>query len=174
MKKPVKNQQISEHNENASATTHEEISLGRILKEKRQSLKMDIAEISSYLKVKFNDIDAIESDDLGRVTSHIYVLGLVRAYARFLKIDPKTIEAKIKLLPIKSNVENKKHQLLNIGENNELSPDKDSFFNFLLISILLFLTLLLIYNSNAKNGSLITGQDLIQKLENIDSVNSGY
>ncbi len=174
MKKPAENQKILENSENAIELTREEISLGRILKEKRQNLKMDIAEISSYLKIKSNDIDAIESDDLGRITAHLYVLGLIRAYARFLKIDPKTIEEKIRLLPIKSNVENRKHQLLNIGENNDLSPDKDSFFNFLLISILLFLTLLLIYNSNAKKGSLITGQDLIQKLENIDSENSGY
>ena len=174
MKESAETQPILENAENALGITPEEISLGRVLKEKRQSLKMDIAEVSSYLRIKFNDIDAIESDDLGRVTAHLYVLGLIRAYARFLKIDPKTIEEKIRLLPIKSNVENRKHQLLNIGESNNLTPDKDSFFNFLLISILLFLTLLLIYNSNEKKGSLITSPDLIQKLENIDSVNSGY
>ena len=133
MKESAETQPILENAENALGITPEEISLGRVLKEKRQSLKMDIAEVSSYLRIKFNDIDAIESDDLGRVTAHLYVLGLIRAYARFLKIDPKTIEEKIRLLPIKSNVENRKHQLLNIGESNNLTPDKDSFFNFLLI-----------------------------------------
>ena len=151
----------------------EEISLGQILKAKRQDLKMEIVEVSSYLKIKSNDIDAIESDDLSRVTKHLYIIGLIRSYARFLKIDEKLIEARLKILPVKSNVENKKHQLLNIGENTELTPDKDSFFNFLLISILLFLTLLSIYNSYENKSTLLTAQDLIEKLENIDSTNGG-
>ena len=168
MKDSAENQQALE------SVEQEDLSLGRVLKEKRQSLKMEIVEVSSYLKIKFNDIDAIENDDLDRVTKYLYVLGLIRAYARFLKIDPKTIEEKIRLLPIKSNTDNKKHQLLNIGENTEPVPDEDSFFNFLLISILLFLTLLSIYNSYSDKSSLITTQDLIQKLDNIDSTNDQH
>jgi cytoskeletal protein RodZ len=143
--------------------------LGQILREKRQFLKMEILEISTYLKIKSRDIEAIENDDLKHVTKHLYVPGLIRSYAKFLKIDPKLIEEKIKVLPIASNTENKKHQLLNIGESNQLSPDKDSVFNFLLIAILLFLALLSLYNSFQNNDALITNQKLIHELENIDS-----
>lgn len=143
-------------------------SLGQILREKRQFLKMEVAEISIYLKIKSRDIEAIENDDLKHVAKHLYVPGLIRSYAKFLKIDPKLIEKKIKVLPIASNTENKKHQLLNIGESNQLSPNKDSVFNFLLISILLFLALLLLYNFFQNNNALITNEKLIHELENID------
>ncbi len=143
-------------------------SLGQILREKRQFLKMEVAEISIYLKIKSRDIEAIENDDLKHVAKHLYVPGLICSYAKFLKIDPKLIEKKIKVLPIASNTENKKHQLLNIGESDQLSPNKDSVFNFLLISILLFLALLLLYNSFQNNNALITNEKLIHELENID------
>lgn len=155
--KTEENQQIAEN------------SLGQILREKRQFLKMEIVEISTYLKIKSRDIEAIENDDLKHIAKHLYVPGLIRSYAKFLKIDLKLIEEKIKVLPIASNTENKKHQLLNIGESDQLSPDKDSVFNFLLISILLFLALLSLYNSFQNNDALITNQKLIHELENIDS-----
>ena len=142
-------------------------SLGQILRERRQSLKMEMQEVSTYLKIRLRDVEAIESDDFARVTKHLYIPGLVRSFAQFLKIDPKIIEEEIKLLPIKSNVENKKHQLLNIGENTDLTPDKNIFFNFLLISIFLFLVLLSLYNSFENNDGLITNQKLIHELENI-------
>ena len=142
-----------------------ELSLGELLQKRRQELNMDIAEISSYLRVKKQDIEAIENNDLGAVTQHLYVLGLVRSYARFLKIDLDKIEKKVRNLSIKSNIENKKHQLLNIGENIELTPDKDDVFNFLLISILLFLVLLSLYNFYYDKTSLITNNSLIQELE---------
>jgi len=147
----------------------EEISLGQILQQKRQSLKMEIAEVSDYLRIKANDIEAIESDEISRISKHLYVLGLVRSYAKFLKVDQRIIEEKIKLLSIKSNVDNKKHLLLNIGENTELTPGKDSVFNFLLISILLFLVLLSLYNSSEDKSSIITNQELISELEKTDS-----
>ncbi len=144
-------------------------SLGQILREKRQFLKIEVVEISAYLKIKSRDITAIENNDLKHITKHLYVPGLIRSYAKFLKIDPKLVEKKIKVLPIASNTENKKHQLLNIGESDQLSPDKDSVFNFLLISILLFLALLLLYNSFQNNDAFITNEKLIHELENIDS-----
>jgi cytoskeletal protein RodZ len=144
-------------------------SLGQILREKRQFLKIEIVEISAYLKIKSRDIAAIENNDLKHITKHLYVPGLIRSYAKFLKIDPKLVEKKIKVLPIASNTENKKHQLLNIGESDQLSPNKDSVFNFLLISILLFLALLLLYNSFQNNDAFITNEKLIHELENMDS-----
>ncbi len=145
-----------------------ELSLGKMLQKRRQELKMDIEEISSYLRVKKYDVEAIENDDLSAVTKHLYVLGLIRSYARFLKIDLDKIEEKIRGLSIKSNVENKKHQLLNIGENIDLTPDRDSLFNFLLISILLFLIFLSLYNFYYDKSSLITNNNLIQELEQAD------
>lgn len=143
--------------------------LGEILRIKRQDLKMEVLEVSSYLKIKSRDIEAIESGNLSNITKHLYVLGLIHSYAKFLKINEKTIEEKIKFLSIKSNTENKDHQLLNVGEDAKLSPSKDNFFNFLLISILAFLVLLSLFNSCENNGAKITNKNLIKELENIDN-----
>lgn len=146
-----------------------EISLGEILQKKRQELKIEIEDAATFLRIKIGDIHAIENNEISRIAKHLYAPGLIRSYGKFLKIDERIIEEKIKTLAFKSNTENKKHLLINIGENIELSPDRDGLFNFLLISILLFLTLLSIYNSRENNNSLITNQELILQLKNIDS-----
>lgn len=146
-----------------------ELDLWQILQQKRQSLKIEIAAVSSYLKIKSRDVEAIERGDLNSVTKHLYAFGLIRSYAAFLKIDGKIIEEKIKLLSFKSNIENKDHQLLNIGEETKLTPHKDIFLNFVLISVLLFLVLLSMYDYYKNNGAIITNQSLINELEKLDS-----
>jgi cytoskeletal protein RodZ len=147
----------------------EEISIGKILRDKRRSLKMEISDVTSHLRVKTQDIEAIENDDLASVTKHLYVPGLIHSYSRFLKVDQKLIEEKIKFLPIKSNVENKKHQLLNIGEGDNLTPNRDFLLNFFLITLLLFLVLLSLYYSYESKQNLITNQSLIEALDKIGS-----
>ncbi len=147
----------------------EAVFIGNLLKEKRLFLKMEISEISSYLKVKNADILAIEEAKLMEVSKHSYALGLIRSYAKLLKIDPKIIEEKIKLLPITSNTSNTEHQLINIGENTDLSPDKDSVFNFLLVSILLLLILFSLFNSYETKSGLIIDQEIVSKLEKINN-----
>lgn len=144
-------------------------SIGKILRQKREELNIDPLAVGTFLRVKLSDITAIENGDLDGVTKHIYVLGLIRSYAKFLKIAPEIIEEKIRLLTVKSNTDNKKHLLINIGEDPHVTPSKDSFFNFLLISILLFLVLLSLYNFYENNDSLITNKNIIHEFENIDS-----
>lgn len=146
-------------------TESTELGLGKLLRHKRQELKMEIANIASYLKIKAHDIEAIEDEKWNAVTKHVYKPGLIRSYAKMLKIDMATIEDRIRQLPFESNTKNQKHRLLNIGEEVEITPNHDMFFNFLLISILLFLTLLAIYNAAEKKTKLLTNQDLITELE---------
>lgn len=146
-------------------------SIGTILREKRQELKIEISGISTYLKIRQSDVEAIENDEWKKITKHLYIPGLIHSYAKFLKIDLESIEEKIKLLPIESNTNNKKHQLLNIGENIDLTPSRDTFFNFLLISILLFLTLLSLYNFYEDKSSLLNNNDVIEELKKISSDN---
>ena len=84
-----------------------------------------------------------------------------------LKIDVQIIEEKLVDLPFESNIKNKKYQLLNIGEDNDLTPNKDMFFNFLIISVLLFFVLLAIYNSSESKSRVLTNYDLITQVEKI-------
>ncbi len=145
-----------------------ELFLGEMLKKRREQLNMEVGAVSSYLRLKNRDVEAIENGDFASVTKHLYIPGLIRSYAKFLKVNSSVVEEKIKLLPLKSNVENKKYQLINLSGENNLSPNKDSFFNFLLISILLFLILLSLYNSYESRGDLITNQDLVEELKRVD------
>ena len=146
----------------------EEVSVGQILKNKRQKLKIEIEDVAAYLKMKLRDIEALENDDLSSIIKHLYLPGLLRSYARFLKIDQRIIEEKIKLLHIEPNTNNKKHQLLNIGENIDLTPDNNVFVNFLAISVLLFFILLSIYNFSENKSPIINSDNLVEELKKID------
>ncbi len=145
-----------------------EQSIGQLLKERRESLSLSPADACSYLKVRKFDIDAVENNDLEKLSSHVYAVGFIRSYARFLKIETKIIEEKIKLLPIKSNTENKKHLLINIGEDSKFSPNREILFNSVLASIILLLIMLIIFNFLGTKNNLITSQILIHELESAD------
>lgn len=145
----------------------ENLSLGQLLQSKRQELNIEIEQISSYLKIKISDIKAVEEERWEAVTKHIYKPGLIRSYAKMLKISQTQIEDKIKQLPFESNVKNKKYRLLNIGEETEITPNYDMFFNFLLISALLFLVLLAIYNAAEKKNNLLTSEILTQEMQKL-------
>jgi len=145
----------------------QEDTLGKFLQKKRQELSMEIDKISVALRVKPRDLMSIEEDQIEHLIKRgLYAPGLIRSYARHLKIEEKEIEKKLASMAFGSNVENRKHLLLNIGEETKITPPKDDFFNFLLISILLFLILLSIYNSFESKPAAIESEDLILKLEN--------
>jgi len=141
--------------------------IGKILHKKRRELNMEISDICTYLKVKAHDIEALENENWSRVTNHLYKSGLIRSYAKILKIDNALIEEKIKALPFESNVKNQKYRLFNIGEEIDLTPNRDMFFNFLLISILMFLVLLSIFNASEKKTRLLTNEKLISQIESL-------
>lgn len=143
------------------------ISLGAILKERRQELKMEIENIASYLKVKHSDILAIEEERFVEITAYLYVPGLIRAYAKFLHIPTNILEEKILTLPIRHDIKSSKHELINLDQDEALSPPKDLFLNFLLIVILIFLILLSLYNFYEKNTNLISNNDLVKELVKI-------
>lgn len=149
-------------------TSLDEVSVGQILKNKRQKLKIEADEVAAYLKIKLRDIEALENDDLHKIIKHLYIPGLLRSYAKFLKIDQRIIEEKIKLLHIESNTNNKKHQLLNIGENIDLTPDQNFFVNFLALSILLFFILLSIYNFSENKKASISSDNLVEEMKKVD------
>ncbi len=139
-------------------------SFGEILRNKREELRMEIAEVSSHLRIKSADIEAIEGDEIVKITTNIYIPGLLRSYAKFLRIDEKIIEEQIGLLQLKSNVDNREHLLVNIGESDHLTPDKNFSFQATIIVFLLILLLFPIYNRSANKGDFITNPDLISQL----------
>lgn len=144
-----------------------EVTLGGILKKKREEMRMEITDISSHLRAKVEDIIAIEEDRTSEITSHIYVPGLIGSYAKFLLLDKKLIEEQIRLLRLKSNVENKKHILVNIGEDDHLAPNKNLSFHAAIIAAILILLLFPIYYHYEDKGDMIEDLDLTSQLNSI-------
>lgn len=147
---------------------YENVSLGTILKERRQSLHIEISDISSALNIKARDIISIENDEIDSLSCQSYISGLIRSYGKILRLDNKVIEKKLRVIGIKSNVENKKYKLVNIGENFDLIPDRDEIFAASIVSVLLFLVLLLFYNYNDNKGSLITNSNIISEFDKVN------
>ena len=142
-----------------------EKTLGKILQEARIAKNIEIAKICSYLKVKPHDIEEIEQKEIK--SCNTYKIGLIRSYAKFLKIENDVIEEKIKNISVDLNTSKKKHQLVNIGEDIEPTPNREMFANFIVISLLVFILFLLIYNIYENNSRPVRTGKLVNKVEKI-------
>lgn len=147
----------------------ENFSVGELLKFHREKLGLDIKKIARYLNVKEKDIISLENNDIEKIARNIYVAGLIKSYAKYLKIEIGLIDNKIQELPLRSNIEIKKHTLLNIGDDNELSPSKDLVFNSLIISAILIFIFLIIFSSLENNVALINTDGIISDIQKINN-----
>ncbi|MGE0762801.1 MAG: helix-turn-helix domain-containing protein [Bdellovibrionales bacterium] len=60
---------------------------GNILKQRRESLKISIAEVSIATKITPRMVQAIESGDMEMLPARTFLRGFVKSYATFLKMD---------------------------------------------------------------------------------------
>ncbi len=144
------------------------ISLGELLKNNRENLNIKIQDISSFLKVRPSEIKLLENNDIEKIAKSIYIPGLVKSYGKYLNINANIINEKIQELSLRSNIEVKKHMLLNIGKHKELSPSKEVFFNALLISIILLIFFIIFFSLENKN-ELINTTNIISEIQKINN-----
>lgn len=64
---------------------------GEQLAAARQSRGMSIGEIAQQLKLSPWQVEALESNDVKRLPSPVFVRGFIRNYARLLKLDPALV-----------------------------------------------------------------------------------
>jgi len=150
--------------------THDfdQLTLGELLRINRENLNIKIEEIANFLKVRTGDIALLENNDIEKIAKNIYIPGLIKSYGKYLKISTKIIDEKIQELSLRSNVEVKKHTLLNIGDNKELSPSKEFFFNSLIISTILLLFFVIFFSIERKN-ELINTDKIISEIQKINN-----
>ena len=146
----------------------EQLTLGELLRINRENLNIKIEEIANFLKVRASDIALLENNDIEKIAKNIYIPGLIKSYGKYLKISTKIIDIKIQELSLRSNVEVKKHTLLNIGDNKELSPNKEFFFNSLVISTILFLFFVIFFSLEREN-ELINTDNIISEIQKINN-----
>lgn len=71
------------------------ISLGQRLREARQARGLGIEDVVQALKFSARQIEAIEADRMDILPGSVFQRGLVRSYARLLKLDPEPLLALI-------------------------------------------------------------------------------
>jgi cytoskeletal protein RodZ len=136
--------------------------IGEILKTKREELKITVEEVSRNLKVKTRDIIALEQNSPSIINSHLYLAGFVKSYAKMLKIKDEVIEEHLKNLTNSCNTQNKKHQLVNLDDEENKSPSRDDLVNAILIFTMIYL--LLISFSQFKTQNLAITDLIINQL----------
>lgn len=66
-------------------------SIGEKLKAIRESKKMTIKEIAKDTNISPLYIDALENEDFDKFPGETYVIGFIRSYSEYLKIDPEEV-----------------------------------------------------------------------------------
>ena len=146
----------------------DQLTLGDLLRLTREKAEIDIKEIATFLKVRSSDIKLLENNDIEKIAKNIYIPGLIKSYGKYLKINSKIINEKIQELSLRSNIEVKKHTLINLGDDRNLSPSKNLYFN----SVVMFVTLLLfliIFFSLEHKKEIINTKNIISDIQKINN-----
>lgn len=64
-----------------------ETSPGRMLSGARQRLNLSVADVARQLRLSARQIEALESDDFGKLPGHTFVRGFIRNYAKLVQLD---------------------------------------------------------------------------------------
>jgi cytoskeleton protein RodZ len=68
-------------------------SLGLLLQKAREARGLTINDVVQTLKFSQRQIEALEANDLAQLPGNMFARGVVRSYARFLKLDPEPLLA---------------------------------------------------------------------------------
>ena len=161
----MENADINNKNNN---NDFDQLTLGDLLRLTREKAEIDIKEIATFLKVRSSDIKLLENNDIEKIAKNIYIPGLIKSYGKYLKINSKIINEKIQELSLRSNIEVKKHTLINLGDDRNLSPSKNLYFN----SVVMFVTLLLfliIFFSLEHKKEIINTKNIISDIQKINN-----
>lgn len=79
--------------EAATETVSEPSRPGELLRRARESHGLEVADVVQAIKFSHRQIEALEADDLAALPGMVFVRGIVRSYARFLKMAPEPLLA---------------------------------------------------------------------------------
>ena len=146
-------------------------SIGKTLKQKRQELNLDIEFISKKLNIRDEILKNLEEENWHLINKNLYITGLILSYGQILMIDKAIINQQIQDLNIQSNTKNKKHQLVNIGEDPNLTPNKQLFHISIVSGLFLIIISLIFINSTINKENIINYPQLYQAIEISDNEN---
>ncbi len=88
----------------ADATGTRPFSVGVTLREAREKLGLNLADVANRLKFAPRQIEALEQDNFARLPEIAFVRGFVRSYAKLLQLDPEPLLAALPQPPTQSPV----------------------------------------------------------------------
>lgn len=63
------------------------LTVGNLLKNEREKAGYTFQQIEKATKIRSKNLEAIEQSDWDQFSSHTYIMGMVRSYGKFLKIN---------------------------------------------------------------------------------------
>lgn len=69
------------------------VSVGSLLKNKREQKKLSLSDVEKHIKVRAKFIQALEEDRWDVFTSKIYISGILKNYSQFLGLDYRKVLA---------------------------------------------------------------------------------
>ena len=69
------------------------LSVGKLLKDARERKNISLSDVEKRIKVREQFLHALENDEWSIFTSRIYIIGILKNYARFLGLDERKILA---------------------------------------------------------------------------------
>jgi len=82
-------------NEPAMNGAREALHVGAELKQARESLGLDLGEVAQQLKFAARQLEALEEGRFGELPGGTFARGMVRSYARLLRIDAEPLIARL-------------------------------------------------------------------------------
>ena len=79
-------------------------SVGVALREAREQMGLNLADVANRLKFAPRQIEALEQDDFARLPEIAFVRGFVRSYAKLLQLDPGPLLAALPQPPAQSGL----------------------------------------------------------------------
>src|SRR5450759_4927794 len=70
-------------------------SAGRVLAAARAELNLSLADVSQQIKYGVKQIAAIEADDYAKLPGATIVRGMIRSYAKLVRVDPEPLLANL-------------------------------------------------------------------------------
>ncbi len=83
--------QDNESAQQAGSNAAKPTAIGKILREKRESLGFSIADVANQIKFAPRQIESLEADDFQHLPESAFLRGFVRSYAKILQLDADTL-----------------------------------------------------------------------------------
>jgi len=113
------------------------LSVGTLLKNTRERKKISLRDVEKHIKIREKFIVALEEDKWHMFTSKIYIMGILKNYARYLSLDEQKILAFFRREYEKKDEVRFKERIS--GKYISSDSKKTIFTGFIILGLLFFL-----------------------------------